>query len=192
MRTTHRRTLAAILAVPVLALSLSACEGDGSAVQADEEQANTQLARYQANQPVPLFDWSQYRQTLIDIESAQAHGVTTTTFFFNQGVPAPIKTCPSIGFPVPTTSQVTNPDQVIGSSSGHFIVAQMEPTGVYTGDSSGTYVVCVADDGTDYVTYWEGFVQTEGGPAHWDTDAGLIVLDGPPTVAVTGNDTTTD
>jgi hypothetical protein len=193
MRTTFRRILAATIALPLLALSLTACDTGDSAVRGDEEQTNTQLERYQANQPVPMFDWSQYRQTVIDIESAQANGVATTTFFFNQGVPAPIKTCPSIGFPVPTTAQITNPDQVYGSDAGsgagRVTVSQMEPTGVYTGDSSGTYVVCVADDGTDYVTYWEGFIQTEGGPAHWDADASLIVLDGAATAAVTGNDT---
>lgn len=192
MRTTRHRFLAAILAVPLLALSLTGCDDTTApAAQVDRDQTNTQLERYQANQPVPMFDWSQYRQTIIDIETAQAHGVATTTFFFNQGVQAPIKACPSIGFPVPTTSQITSPDQALRSSSyGSVTLAQMEPTGVYTGDSSGTYVVCIADDGTDYVTYWEGFVQTEGGPAHWDDDASLIVLDGAPTVAVTGNDTT--
>jgi hypothetical protein len=60
----------------------------------------------------------------------------------------------------------------------------MEPTGVYTGDSSGTYVVCIAPNGDKYLSYWEGFVQTEGGPAEW-VDGKGIVLTGPATAVST-------
>jgi hypothetical protein len=176
-----------LLALPLLVVALGAgsCDGEQSAVDADRAITNSQLERYQANQPVPAYDWSQYRQTVIDVETAQVHGVATTTFFFNQGVDNPVKVCPSIGFPVATTSQLTNPDQVIYAANGNVTVGQMEPTGVYTGDSTGTYVVCVSDKGTKYVTYWEGFVYTEGGPARWDREQGLAVLEGAPTVEST-------
>ena len=116
---------------------------------------------------------------------AQIHGVATTTFFFNQGTPNPVKVCPSIGFAVPTTAQLTSPDQIAnpsGSTGGYGVIAQQEPNGVYTGSSSGTYVVCVSPNGVKYISYWEGDVQTEGGPAHWDKTQGLILLDGAPTV----------
>ena len=169
--------IAAAIALPVL-LGAGSCS-DSSAVNADETQTNTQLSTYQKNQPVPLHDWSQYRQTVIDMENAQANAVATTTFFFNQGVERPIKSCPSIGFPVPTTAQLTNPEQVLGGyQGGPAVVAQMEPTGVYTGDSSGTYVVCVAPNGDKYLSYWEGFVQTEGGPAEWVDGKGIALTGG--------------
>ena len=42
-----------------------------------------------------------------------------------------------------------------------------DPTGVYTGDSTGTYVACVATDGTTYPGYNEGYVQIIGAPATW-------------------------
>ncbi len=181
-----RKILVAIVSAAAL-LALAACGSQPSSTAADQSQTNTQLSRYQANQPVPQFDASQYRQTVIDVESAQVHGVATTTFFFNLGIQDPIKVCPSIGFPVPSTAQLTNPDQVVnagGSGSGNpgVAIGQAEPNGTYTGDSSGTYVVCVAPSGTRYVSYWEGDVHTEGGPAHWDEQHHAIVLDGAPTV----------
>lgn len=182
-----RRYIGAAAVGLVIALgSLSGCDSD-SAAKADQNQTNDQLARYQANQPVPKFDRSQFRQTAIDVESAQVHGVATTTFFFNMGVEHPVKVCPSLGFPMPSTAQLTNPSQVYVSSSGAHdgVIGQQEPNGIYTGDSSGTYVVCVAPNGTKYISYWEGFVHTEGGPAHWDNVSKMIVLDGAPTVTST-------
>lgn len=182
-----RKSVLAVLVGGATVLAVAACTASNNdSINKDQAATNQQLDRYQANQPTPAFDWSQYRQTVIDVETAQVHGVATTTFFFNQGVQRPIKVCPSIGFPVATTSQLTNPDQLVArgynSTTIDGVVGQQEPNGVYTGDSSGTYVVCVAPNGTKYVTYWEGFVHTEGGPAHWDDKADVIVLDGPPTV----------
>jgi hypothetical protein len=174
--------IGAAIALPVI-LGAGSCSSD-EAVKADEVQTNTQLSIYQKNQPVPVHDWSQYRQTVIDMENAQADVVATTSFFFNQGVESPFKSCPSIGFPVPTTAQLTNPWQLVWNSSASGAVAQMEPTGVYTGDSSGTYVVCIAPNGDKYLSYWEGFVQTEGGPAEW-VDGKGIVMTGPATAVST-------
>lgn len=171
-----RKLIATGAVVLAVGLSLGGCDDPNTN---DQLATSTQLDRYQKNQPIPQADWSQYRQTIIDVENAQVHGLTTTTFFFNLGTAKPIKSCPSIGFPIPSTAQLTNPLQDVGTGGP---IGQLEPNGTYTGDSSGTYVICVTHTGTKYVSYWEGDVQTEGGPAHWDDAAGQIVLDGPPTV----------
>lgn len=167
----------------VVLLTAGSCSGSPSSVSSDKNETNQQLKKYQTNQPVPQFDRSQLRQTLIDIENAQVHAVATTTFFFlNQGA-APIKSCPSVGFPVPSTDQLTNPQQTVNhGSAGITTLGQSEPNGVYTGDSTGTYVICSTPANAAYVTYWEGYVETEGGQAHWDTKTHQIVLDGQPTV----------
>lgn len=170
------KLLASLLATS--GLIVVGCTTRPSSITADQRSTNSQLDRYQKNQPIPASDWSQYRQTIIDVELAQIHGVATTSFFFNLGTPNPVKTCPSIGFPVPTTAQLTNPDQVVSApNSQAAAIAQAEPNGAYSGDSTGTYVVCVAPNGTKYISYWEGDVETEGGSAHWDRMAGAIVLD---------------
>ena len=170
-------SLPGCLVIGALIGALTACTP--SATSNDQKNNDAQLQKYQANQPIPQADWSQYRQSVIDITQAQIHGVATTTFQFNLGVADPIDSCPSIGFPVPSTAQLTNPDQAVSSGA---TVAQAEPNGVFTGDSSGTYIVCVDPNGKKYVDYWEGHVKTVGGPAHWDAAKKDIVLDGAPTV----------
>lgn len=181
-----KRIVAGVLAA-VAAFGLVGCGSDSSqTLGADSNAAEEQLARYQKNQPVPEYDWSQYRQTLLDIQNAQVHGQATTSFFFNQGVQQPVFSCSSIGFPVPSTAQLTNPEQRVWyQAGGSLVLPQMEQSGVYTGDSTGTYTVCVAPNGTAYVKYWEGFIDTIGGPAHWDSTQDTIVLDGDPTVVST-------
>lgn len=179
------RKLIAALAAIVALLALAGCTGNTS-TNNDREVADRQLTRYQEVQPVPQYDWSQYRATVIDIQNAQVHGQATTSFFFNQGVQNPIFVCPSIGFPVPSTAQLTNPEQKLPNVES--VVAQSEPNGVYTGESTATYVVCIDPDGVKYVKYWEGFVDSIGGPASWDADLGQIVLDGAPTVEATTQD----
>lgn len=177
------RTLALVALATGTALALSACTTGDPSTTNDNKQTNQQLQRYQANQPVPKSDFSEYRQTVIDVQLAQIHGVATTTFFYNQGVQQPFKVCPSIGYPVASTSQLTDPQQIGfrttpgGSSYEPGVINQAEPNGTYTGDSSGTYVVCVAPNGTKYITYWEGFVDTEGGAAHYDNTTHQIVID---------------
>ena len=180
-----------IIAISLLGIAACGNTSQPNSIANDQTATNTQLDRYQKNQPVPQSDASQLRQTVIDVELAQIHGVATTTFFFNQGVQNPIQSCPSIGFPVASTSQLTSPDQLVGNggSSNYYgtgVVSQQEPNGVYTGASSGTYVVCVAPSGVKYINYWEGFVHTVGGAATWDKAQGLITLQGSPTVTLKG------
>jgi hypothetical protein len=152
-----------------------------SSVNNDQQSTNNQLLKYQKAQPVPQFDYSQYRQTIINVETAEVNGIATTSFMFNQGSAVPMMACPSLGYPIASTAQLTNPLQVINNSGG--VVEQQEPNGVYTGTSTGTYVVCVLKSGKTSIDYWEGFVYTVGGPAHWDAVTGQVVSDGDPTVS---------
>lgn len=176
-----KRAIALLFVVGVL--FLAGCGGN-AAIGSDQRASTTQLSRYEANQPIPQSDFSQYRQTLLDVEQAQIHGVATTTFFYNMGSNVPVKSCPSLGYPVASTSQLTNPEQITRATtnSSYEVIPQLEPNGTYTGDSSGTYVACVSPTGQPYVSYWEGSVETEGGAAHYDSASSQIVLDGAPTV----------
>ena len=176
-------TLAAIIT-----MGASSCNNATPTNSAEQSaQADIQGNLTQA-QPLPQLKWSQYRETLIDVEIAQANTVQTTTFAFNMGVADPVWSCPSIGFPLASTTSLSNPQQVVqggGSSSANYwggTVGQMDPNGVYSGQSSGTYVVCVAPDGTNSIHYWEGFVDTVTGPAVWDNHQ--VKLTGPSTVTV--------
>jgi hypothetical protein len=187
----RKNTTTGIVIIAATAAVLAGCssrQGSTSTI-ADSERTNQDLAILQRVQPIPQFPWSQYRQTIIDVETAEANGTATTSFFYNQGVDHPIFSCPSIGFPVPITSQLTNPDQIQygnrpGGGNDAGVVGQAEPNGTYTGDSTGTYVTCIGPTGAKYYKYWEGFVGTDGGPAHFDPASKTEVLDGPATVSV--------
>lgn len=170
-----------ITAVAVVALlTLSACaESRNSTVTKEKKTATEQLDQYLQSQPVPKFTSSQLRQNLIDIQTAQVNATVTTSFFFNQGVADPIHECASVGFPIPGTFQLTNPQQKLRDSEA--VIAQLEATGVYTGETTGTTAICIDADGRGYAHYWEGFVSAVAGPAEWDATTKSIVLTGAPT-----------
>ena len=184
-----RLTTAAVLAAT--ALTVTACGGSsssaGSTAAARESGAQNQDSFNLVNdQPVPVFTHSQIRQELIDIEQAQADGVQTTTFFMPNGAQSsdPEGSCPSIGAPVAADDELTNPQKIVNAySSGvsSAVINQMDPNGIYTGNSTGTYIMCVDSAGKTYAQYWEGPVRTIFGPATWNTATHEPQLVGPTT-----------
>jgi hypothetical protein len=182
-----------LLVAPVAAVAIiagvAACGMGGtnpqSAAQHQETRAQAQDSyNLINNQPVPVYQYSQERQTLINVEDIQANGENTTTFFFNQGVQNPIMSCSSIGMPVASEAQLTNPEQNYNASypsgGAAYPIAQMDPTGIYTGGSTGTNVLCVNGNGQQYIQYWEGFVDAVSGPATWNASTHQVQLLGAP------------
>jgi len=186
----NRLTTAATVAVVAIlgAVGLTACDTTDtpSAIQSDQNLSDQILSKYERSQPAPQFDWSQIRQTLIDVETAQASSVQTTSFFFNQGSTDPYYVCPSIGFPVASTTELTNPQKTVDGTGGNnsyalTTIAQIDPNGIYAGQSSGTYVLCVDSHGRTYGQYAEGFVHAVAAAATWDESTHRIVVNGAPT-----------
>ena len=179
-------TRARVVIVTLLAMVVAAC---GAAVaenpQTTEVRIQDQIsASYLKTQPPPVHSFSQMRQNLIELENAQATGVQTTSFFCSNlcdKANPPLKFCPSIGAPIATTDQLTSPDQPLREASqplndtgGNLTVGQMDPNGVYSGNSTGTYVMCVGSDGRVRPAYWEGYVETEFAPAVWNYSTGQV------------------
>lgn len=179
-----KKIISSIIGIGLL-IGLTACAPEGSSTNQEEQAvAQAQLDNFLKSQPIPVFTWSQLRQNLIEIETAQATTTATTTFFFNQGIPDPIAACSSIGFPIPASWQLSNPEQVErhrDNGGGNITFPQLEANGVYTADTTGTYVICIDGNGKPYADYWEGFVKTITGPAEWDYDKHQVVLTGAPT-----------
>lgn len=174
------------------ALILGACGNNGVSKGAGQEHqvAAQQLQTFDQTQPIPSFTSSQLRQNLIELETAQANTTQTTSFFFNLGVADPIQSCPSIGFPIAADTQLTNPNQIVrqGFGGGNYadgVIGNIDPTGVYTGQTTGTYVICISDQGQAYANYWEGYVQTVTGPARWNSITHHVELVGPPSAKFT-------
>lgn len=168
----RKRIWGAVAAVAVATLTLAGC--DMAPTAQDKENAGQQAASADiiSAQPVPAFPYSIIRQNLNEIETAQATGAgQTTSFMFQQGNPTPIRTCASVGYPIPANASLSNPHQIIYryNNTGGQVVDQMDPNGIYQSPStSGTYVMCLDPSGKARATYWEGFVETESGGARWD------------------------
>lgn len=186
-----KRRFPLIIGVVAIVVALAACDTGGNAkqntVRNDQQSSATALATLQNNQPAPAFNKSQLRQNVIDIEKMLAGTTPTTTFFFNQGVADPVNSCPSIGFPIASTTELTNPlqtDKTSAGDGGSAVIAQADPTGVFQGTSTGTYAICIDTNGKGYAAYWEGFVYAVSGPAKWDPATKSTVLTGAPTAEI--------
>ena len=184
----NRKTIAGgIAAAAIAALSLTACTQSGNAGQAAENQAQQHDTTSLVNdQPIPHFNYSQIRQTLIDAETIAADGTQTTSFFFQMGLPDPVFTCPSLGMPVANTAQLSNPQQVVGTGNSNAVTTgQMDPYGIYAPSAStGTYVICVNSSGAKYLQYWEGDVMTVTSAATWNKATHTIAVSGAPTAVI--------
>ncbi len=172
-------------------LSVAACTGNPSTQQQEQNQQTADTASLEQSQPIPHFNYSQIRQTIIDAETIAANGTQTTSFFFQMGNQDPVFSCPSIGMPVANTAELSNPQQVVTQDSqgngisGSATIGQMDPDGVYAPSaSSGTYVICVNASGANYLVYWEGDVLTAAAGAEWNASTHSLKVIGAPTAAI--------
>jgi len=152
------------------ALLLGACDDNSDrnntareAINDQQTAINNGLSRQLDSQQVPTFDYSEERQTLIDVLTIRADGSIGTTSFYLEGVGL-VGWCPSSGAPVPSTYQLTPPEQYIAleddDTRQKFPTALAEPTGVFPGDSAATWVVCLDDAGNPFGVYHEGPVNS--------------------------------
>ena len=173
------RTKITIIFSAVITLAACASKNTSSANQKEQNTNDAAKTALLISQPGHTYQRSQIRQNQLDIEDAQASTVLTTTFFFNQGVADPHDVCPSIGFPIAASNQISNPLQVVGNTDRALAtIGNIEPTGIYTGNSTGTYVICIDANGKGYANYEEGFVKTVTHPATWDYTKHQVVLTG--------------
>lgn len=169
-------------AVLAAALSVAACSSSGNSstgTKAENLSSNQSQNNAEASLPAPVFQYSEGRWVLTEAEASIALGVSTTSFFFQQGDPNPYFSCPSIGFPVANTAQLTNPQKVVPDTNpGHpnstsLTISNMDPYQYYPPNSSeGTYVLCVNRAGQPYLNYSEPNVHTVLGTAFWQVGTG--------------------
>lgn len=151
--------------IPVALVVLVGCStsSDGT----ERERVEQQQSIYVDSQPIPTFDWSLERHIFIELYKARNNAVQTYSYVRNwQG--QVIFSCKSIGFPMPSNTQLTNPEKRYISESGIRIdltIPQPEPNGLYTSPSTvGTYIFCVNSDGTISPSYFEAEVETHLSP----------------------------
>jgi hypothetical protein len=146
--------------IPVMVL-FALCMGEQGCDSADDREHETvdrQQEAYRQSQPVPTFDWSLERHLMIQLYQARNRNVTTYSYVINQYNGSISWSCTSMGFPVPATTQLTNPMRVAYQGA---TIPQAEPNGLFAPpDTSGTWVMCVGDDGNIEPVYIEEHVRT--------------------------------
>jgi hypothetical protein len=165
-------------AIVVALMFASACESKDSksveksqrdTVEEENRAASTGFGRVVKSQQIPVFDFSQEREALINVLTMRAEGThgTASAYTLNGDL---LWWCETQGAPVPSTYQLTPSEQYVdikGDDTKHkFPVDQGEQTGVYTGDSAATWTVCLDDRGTPFAQYEEANVRWTGGVVH--------------------------
>lgn len=183
----NKKKIVLVACSVALMLPLAACHGaqtsNGQAKENKAQAADTTTLI--TNQAPPGFNYSQIRQNLIDIETAEANGAQSTSFFFNYAERDPYMVCPSIGAPIPITVSLTNPSQVTwgANNAGPAVTDQMDPNGIYSPKSGqGTWVLCIGANGKIVPQYAEEIVHSVFAPAVWDEANHQISIIGPASV----------
>jgi len=111
------------------------------------------------NQPMPdLGGYSLERQIVIETYLARNNAIATYAYMISMDGKI-IEICPSIGYPIPYSTQLSNPDKIDYTGGGPAVLANAEPNGLYPpGDAAATLVQCVNDDGSVSPVYIEWYV----------------------------------
>jgi hypothetical protein len=182
-----RRMTLLLLAAPVaMMLMASSCDDTQSSNQTETNVQASQQEVYNQGQPLPLFPYSNYRETLIQLEQQLATGTPTTWTTWESYSGQPEGVCKSMGWPIPVTVQLSNPSQAQwntagGSGIGGVAVGQMDPIGVYPPPSGmGTWAMCLDSAGVVHPDYIEGVVNAYSYPV--EIQGGHFVQTGQPSV----------
>jgi hypothetical protein len=167
----------------VASMLAAAADTDGCSSSESHDSAivDKQQKLYATTQPIPEFKWSQDRDNLIQIYKQKVEARATHAVVRSAGTGEILWDCPSIGFPIPADTQLTNPLQTMGQG---MVIEQAEPNGLFTSkNTDGTYVLCV--DGVGAVTpqYTEAKVEAFTRPIK--VEGGKVVfLDGKPSMTI--------
>lgn len=140
----------------VLMSGLAVLGCDETSTLVEREALEQGVSAIVQNQPVPdLGGYSLERQILIETYLARNRTVATYTYALTLEGKI-IEICASIGYPIPYSTQLTNPERRVTTGVA---IPQAEPNGLFPPASAdATLVNCTNDDGSVTPTYWEPHV----------------------------------
>jgi len=136
---------------------LTSCGTDTSDIeQGQQREAVNSII---TNQPIPnLGGYSFERQIVIETYLARNNIIATYAYMISMDGKI-IEICPSIGYPIPYSTQLTNPERTMNDYIEGSVIANAEPNGLYPpGDAAATLVQCVQSDGSVSPVYIEWYV----------------------------------
>ena len=160
------------LCLVAIGLSVTSC-ADRKLTAEEKNQASTNeiMSDLGKSQPIPKVGYSQTRASLIKILELESR--ITSTWTVERAMDGRVLTVfPSIGYPIPGGTSLTNPQQLTcqyyrlsGSGYSCGAIGQAEPTGVFVpATSKGTRVIQVLPDGSKVVFYSESKLSTYAYP----------------------------
>jgi len=137
----------------ILVFALVACQPNYSSIEQDQQGAG--VSSIMRNQPVPdLGGYSFERQIVIETYLARNSTIATYSYMISMDGKI-IEICPSIGYPIPYSTQLTNPLKYESTVT----LANPEINGLYPpGDAAATLVQCVTGGGSVSPVYIEWYV----------------------------------
>lgn len=162
----------------LLAIVLLGCRQRNSEMK-DQLDVQSQQEHYRIAQPIPKIEFSLERDVVIKLYAARNERVATHTVW--RGDTSIIEgDCPSIGYPIPYDTSLTNPVQASGYCTetlcheGAVTIEQAEPNGLFPSkNSTATWIRCVVD-GMEVPIYVEGKVTAYPYPVAVDYQKGLV------------------
>ncbi len=168
--------------------ALSACDWDSSSSDdRDRKTVNAQQEQYAIGQPVPTFDFSLERDVYVQLYRARNQNVATYTVW-RSDFGNILGDCPSIGYPIPYDSSLTNPLKKVRGNGTLTTVEQAEPNGLYSSKNSiATWIRCVQPDGSQVPVYIEDKVTAYPFPVEVDYDTDRVKQIGDPSVRISSS-----
>jgi hypothetical protein len=139
-----------IIALIIVAISLSACDYKPSSDEAQQAQQELILAEGTAQTGMPAIKNFRERKMLKDIiELRDQDGLTTYTYIVAEQTGKLVFICNSIGYGIPASTQYTSPQKDVRIGSGvHMSMPQADPNGLFSPSSAeGTWVLCADPEG---------------------------------------------
>lgn len=151
-----------IFALIILAAILLVGCGTANSNVIETRQQDAGTIAIVQNQPVPdIGGYSFERQIVIETFIARNNTIATYSYLMTLDGRI-IEICPSIGYPIPYSTQVTSPEKLANNNPQHLpsydasVIPQSEPNGLYAPDNAAaTFVQCVNADGSVSPAYIE-------------------------------------
>jgi len=174
-----------ILAIGVLLISCN-----DSSESRDRRAVAQQQSIYQKSQPIPKFNYSLERDVAIQLYKARNEKVATHTVW-RSDMGQIEGDCPSIGYPIPYDTSLTNPLQVDYHRGS--VIEMAEPNGLFSSKNSiSTWVRCITvvdDEDVEAPVYVESKVTAYPYPVtvDYETNRVVPVSGSRPSVSITSN-----
>lgn len=127
-------------------LSLAGCDmqESGEQLQARQQAEQTKMAVQSTGMPA-ITNFTEKKNMKMILEMRDNPGLRTYTYMrdMHGGMH---KLCNSIGYPIPYSTQYTNPQHIEeqGNGYGYAILPMADPNGLYSPESAeGSYVMCL-------------------------------------------------